>query len=192
MRPRSEWKHTTPSRPRRWEVLTRLVLDKQLTRGVEIGIFDGRTTFYLLRHCPELEMVGVDLFEPRPEKVKDWESGVDAHLSCPFDQYYKDIVETSEKEFPGRVTVIKGDSIFAASLFEDNYFDFIFVDADHSYTGVAGDIDAWAPKVKPNGYITGHDIHFNSVQMAVEEFFGDNYETHTNSVWTARKADCRI
>jgi predicted O-methyltransferase YrrM len=35
--------------------------------------------------------------------------------------------------------------------------DLIFLDADHSETGVLAELDVWAPKVRPNGVIAIHD-----------------------------------
>lgn len=35
--------------------------------------------------------------------------------------------------------------------------DLLFVDGDHSYESVVGDIDAWLPRVKPCGLIIFHD-----------------------------------
>ena len=36
-------------------------------------------------------------------------------------------------------------------------FDLVFLDGDHSLEGVAADIEAWWPKVKPGGWLGGHD-----------------------------------
>lgn len=35
--------------------------------------------------------------------------------------------------------------------------DMVFVDGDHHYNGVRGDITAWVPKVKPGGVMSFHD-----------------------------------
>ena len=49
----------------------------------------------------------------------------------------------------------RGQRRFALSL--DEYFDLVYIDADHTYESVKDDIAAWFPKVKPGGWITGHD-----------------------------------
>ncbi len=36
--------------------------------------------------------------------------------------------------------------------------DFVYLDADHSYTAVQNDIEAWLPLVRPGGIICGHDF----------------------------------
>jgi predicted O-methyltransferase YrrM len=50
------------------------------------------------------------------------------------------------------------DSQTSADLFPDEYFDFIFIDADHSYEAVIRDIESWWPKIKKGGMFAGDDF----------------------------------
>lgn len=43
------------------------------------------------------------------------------------------------------------------SQFPDGYFDFIYIDGDHSYKGAKGDLINFFPKVRVGGVIAGHD-----------------------------------
>lgn len=54
--------------------------------------------------------------------------------------------------------VVNSISWEAASGFQDGSLAYVFVDADHRYTGVAKDLEAWWPKVAPGGIICGHDF----------------------------------
>jgi hypothetical protein len=61
--------------------------------------------------------------------------------------------------------------------FPDDYFDWIYIDADHSFAGVLRDADAAANKVRPGGYLVFNDFaHCDSelgaygVHRAVVEF----------------------
>jgi len=83
------------------------------------------------------------------------------------------------------VKIVKMTSSEASKLFEDEYFDWIYIDADHSYEGVKKDISMWWPKLKKGGLFSGHDFdpsHNDSnyvkygVKRAVEEFFGENFK----------------
>ncbi len=56
------------------------------------------------------------------------------------------------------VVIHKMDSLEAAQQFPDNFFDWIYLDADHSYTGCAADLEAWFPKLKVGGVFAGHDF----------------------------------
>lgn len=57
-----------------------------------------------------------------------------------------------------KVTLIREFSSKAANFFDDEYFDFIYIDADHTYESVKTDLDAWYPKVKKGGILSGHDF----------------------------------
>lgn len=192
MLPRSEWKQRQPGRPRRYEVLREMVDRHGWTAGAELGMFDGRTSFYLLDHCPSLSMIGVDVFEPNPDKIGRWEFGEDAHMACPFNQYLAEIYKRVDRDYPERCTVIKGDTVYAASVVPDNSLDFIFCDSCHSYDHLLAEIRAWAPKIKDTGYFTGHDIFFETVELAVREAFGKDWEETTNHVWYAKKCDLKL
>ena len=49
-------------------------------------------------------------------------------------------------------------SIEAASLFSDEYFDWIYIDALHTYEGVRDDIQYYWPKLQQGGLFSGHDF----------------------------------
>jgi predicted O-methyltransferase YrrM len=49
------------------------------------------------------------------------------------------------------------DSVLASALFNQETVDLLLVDGDHSYEGVRRDIDAWVPKLRPDGKIFFHD-----------------------------------
>lgn len=73
---------------------------------------------------------------------------------------------------------IKGDSDSLISV-EDN-FDFIYIDADHSYEWVKKDLNNSLKKINKNGIIAGHDYEkneFPGCYKAVNEFcLENNYE----------------
>jgi predicted O-methyltransferase YrrM len=61
------------------------------------------------------------------------------------------------------------DSLDAVSLYDDASLDFVFIDGSHDYDSVCKDIDAWLPKVKPNGILAGHDYrYYEGVRRAVD------------------------
>ncbi len=69
--------------------------------------------------------------------------------------------------------------------FEDNSIDFIYIDGNHSYEDTKKDIELYLPKVKPNGYIAGHDYmeHFQGCIDAVKETVGEPDEIFRDYSW---------
>lgn len=58
-----------------------------------------------------------------------------------------------------QVKIHRNYSQNAAHLFPDDYFDWVYIDADHRYTAVHRDLDLFATKVKPGGYLVGDDYN---------------------------------
>jgi MMP 1-O-methyltransferase len=53
--------------------------------------------------------------------------------------------------------------------------DLLWIDGDHSYEGVATDLDDWAGLVRKGGLIAGHDYgHLESVRRAWDERIGES------------------
>ena len=76
----------------------------------------------------------------------------------------------------GNIVKHVGYSIDIAPSVDDGSLDFVYIDGAHDLDSVRADIAAWAPKVRPGGFIGGHDYHSNAgsdfhVQTAVDEFF---------------------
>lgn len=75
------------------------------------------------------------------------------------------------------------DMAFFNTLFEDGYFDMIFIDGDHSYEGVKEDLNNWWSKC--NTLFCGHDYMLTpttwngvvcGVKQAVDEFIVEREE----------------
>lgn len=72
-----------------------------------------------------------------------------------------------------------GNSKIMVPLFEDNKFDFIFIDGDHSYEGVKNDILVCWPKLKIGGIMAFHDYKWDGFndggpKKAIDGFFKDH------------------
>ena len=55
------------------------------------------------------------------------------------------------------VSLIIADSLAASGLFGDGSIDWVHLDARHDYASVKADIQAWLPKVKLGGWLSGDD-----------------------------------
>lgn len=113
-----------------------------------------------------------------------------AHLSDREDSIHFSVATDWNRVFGSARNAFKGDdTVFfvaamswqAASLFADQYFDWVFVDASHTYEDCMKDLKAWYPKVKSGGYLCGHDYVDNAmtqakgwgVKRAVDTFMSD-------------------
>lgn len=61
-----------------------------------------------------------------------------------------------------RVNIHKKLSTEASKDFKDNYFDWIYIDTDHSYQTTKAELQLYAPKVKKDGIISGHDYRMGN------------------------------
>jgi glycosyl transferase family 25 len=86
-------------------------------------------------------------------------------------QAFKDNISRSHYD----IGIIQKPSTEAANNYPDGSLEFVFIDANHDYEFVKQDIEAWLPKVKPGGYIGGHDYSgsdgHKGVVKAVDEAF---------------------
>jgi predicted O-methyltransferase YrrM len=64
----------------------------------------------------------------------------------------------------------------ASKEFPKNFFDFIYIDGDHSYKSVKQDISLWIGKLKKNGIMAGHDYNWPGVKQAVDEKFKNKFK----------------
>ena len=85
----------------------------------------------------------------------------------------------------GQVLISRGLSTDVVDEFDDNYFDWIYIDTDHGYQITYDELIAYLPKMKPDGVIAGHDYiigNWNShirygVMEAVSKFCNEhNFE----------------
>jgi len=187
----------------RAEVLMDLIKEVQAERVAEIGVGRGRTTRAVLEsNCSNIikEYWAVD-----PWNMKYSRDSCYNHPDWQTKGYIKD-QDFYDKEawdvykymcfFP-QLKIVRMTSVEASKLFyhykkyvNEKYFDLVFVDAEHDYESVKRDILTWAPLVKENGIMCGHDYasRERGVIKAVNEIYGeDNIEViHPGSVWAKR------
>ena len=91
------------------------------------------------------------------------------------------------KPYP-EILKLKGRSVAASRQFSNASVDFVYIDADHRYSAVKADILAWLPKVKPGGWIGGHDYRwrFKGVIRAVDEELGLPLRVFQDSSWLVK------
>lgn len=166
---------------RRWHVIGDLVSRFRLRVGAEIGTAEGRFADALLASCPHLCLWAVDDFAPGYVTWRgagyEWTAQDQARNRAAFDA-----VALRHKP---RLTLLEKRSLEAAAWLEPASLDFVFIDADHSYQAVRDDIAAWRTRLKPGGWLCGHDYDprkFPGVVAAVDDAF-PNAQKGMDFVW---------
>jgi len=116
----------------------------------EIGILEAQNFKRMIAHEPEIA-VAVDHWREDGVAARNDGGFTQETLDRFYENFKSDMVD---KSF---VKTYREYTVDAAKHFPDNYFDLIYIDADHSYEGCKADIEAWYPKVKKGGFIIGDD-----------------------------------
>lgn len=140
--------------------LVNLLRARKLERVCEIGTFKGGTLYLWCRlAAPDAHIISVDL--PGGQF-----GGGYSKRSLPLFQSFRQ---------PGqRLDCIRGDSHAAdiraefEKILGGGQLDFLFIDGDHSYSGVKQDFEFYSRFVKRGGVIAFHDIHHRPEQPTLE------------------------
>jgi len=135
-----------------WEAQYLYAVAQSAKQGiVEIGRFDGGSTFMLACANPDVPIASIDIAPKDDELLRDLftNHGVGGNVSL--------IVEDSQR----------GDFPDVAQP------DLVFVDGDHSEEGCRRDIENWFRRLAPGGHMVFHDSYLGGegVQAAISGFF---------------------
>jgi len=169
----------------RYRVIERFAKQNNWTHGLELGVWVGITTFWLMKNT-SVNMICVDTWEVQDDNPEyDWQ-----YNKKPVFQGGKLVRleefkhegqvwnhNANEKRFRNdaeqwgsRIKIIKGRS-----------------DSDHSYPFVKNEIQAYLPKLKSGGYSMGDDYNWTPVAQSVQEAFGEKHKVTGKDVWYAVK-----
>jgi len=126
--------------------------------GAEIGVAYAGNSFNLLNKFKNLNLYSIDPYVKYSDedKTSDSVEGENGNI------LYKIVSNTLKENFKERSFFIRANSNCLID-FQDEFFDFIFIDGDHSYEGVKRDFDLYKKLLSPRGYIAFHDIDPNHV-----------------------------
>jgi hypothetical protein len=119
-------------------------------KGVEIGTFKGEFSNEIMKNWNGT-LYMVDVWNAIEEGYEDASN----HGRFDIDIYGEAIKNI--KGYEDRAIMIRAKSEIASNLFQDESLDFVYIDANHAYDYVVQDIKLWYPKVKPGGFVMGHD-----------------------------------
>jgi hypothetical protein len=113
----------------------------------EIGVLNAETSLFFLEKFQNLTLVGIDPLIP-----DSMESSLIGDIK---------IIEENTKSYKSRWKFYQDYSFNIDSQFENEIFDFIFIDGDHTYDAVFQDFELYLPKVKKGGLVFMHDSRMN-------------------------------
>ena len=107
----------------------------------EVGVAEGSFSQRILKYA-------------RPDKL----FLVDAWASVRYGGLQSTVLDKlSEPIEAGQVEIRRGYSTEVLPTFEDNFFDWVFLDTDHTYATTRAELELCRTKVKQGGLICGHD-----------------------------------
>lgn len=147
---------------------------------LEVGTWMGRSWSAVALSLPERSTIFcVDDFWGKYAEPKEWTE----KNGWAFPRFTQTCAEVQEAKKFMAMGVLISDSVQAASQCRNAMFDVIFIDGDHREAGVRADLEAWLPKLKPEGIMCGHDIDDPGVRAGLK---GRNYTTapkERGSIW---------
>lgn len=140
---------------------------KEEIKIAEIGTYEGKNALSILGSCSKVHMTIIDSYESYSDKFTK-ENGKQ-FSSIEAEEF---IIQLNKRlsKFKDRYSMVREDSLYAASLFPDAFFDYVYIDGSHDYQSVCDDIKAWYPKVKRIGVLGGHDIWNPDVKQALLDY----------------------
>jgi SAM-dependent methyltransferase len=138
----------------------------------EIGVWKGGFSKKILDAVKPKELHLIDPWEFMPKYKKRWYGGKVARSQSEMNAMYSNV---RKKFMNDNITIHRSTSDKVVMSFKDNYFDFVYIDGDHSYEAVLKDLKDYFPKLKKGGILAGDDFYWGiteglPVRKAVKEF----------------------
>ena len=145
----------------------------------EIGVLHGQYTDRILAITNPRKLFLIDpwLFElyKTKQELEDQVSGLIGQDNR--DERYITVCKKFKREIvAGKVVIIRTKSSFACRLFDRHFFDWIYIDGDHTVAGALADLRNYVSLVKSGGFVAGDDFDRPpfGVTEAVEIFMQDD------------------
>ena len=125
----------------------------QNMRGIELGVARGKYSLRIHNYFDHFWCV---------DKWNDARHGLEEYNSLNKHIKNKNI---------SNITILREDFNSAVKLFEDNFFNFIFLDGyAKDKKQMRHNIDTWFKKLNPGGIFSGHDFQYPGVRQVADEF----------------------
>jgi len=123
-----------------------------LGRAVEVGVYQGKFSRHNLEHWLG-EYAAVDTWNYRNDTSDNDKNFKDQKTN---DANYE-LTRRNIAHAGRRARQVRLASLEAAATFPDGHFDWMYIDALHTYHALLRDLRAWWPKLRPGGLLSGDD-----------------------------------
>ena len=132
--------------------------------GIEIGTERGESAYQILEACPNVKKLYT--IDPYKE-YQNWNGVVEQENLDKF----KEIAKENLKVFGDRVEILEKTSKQVLEFFyNDDPYDFIFVDGSIEYDDLLFDYTNWYKRLKVGGLFMGHNYQMDNVRKALLDF----------------------
>lgn len=169
-----------------YKVFSGLINKNQFKIGVEVGVAHGGHSLTILEKTKVKKLYCIDPYK----HIKGYDDPMNISQKA-FDLLFIQ-AQNRLSHHASRVEFIRKPSKLAAQKIQEP-LDFVYLDGDHSYEGVATDLISWYCKIRIGGIIGGHDYNhpnFPGVKKATESFFfrfGYRINVGEGGVWWVKK-----
>lgn len=129
--------------------------------GAEIGVYKGKFTE---KFCQEgFKMFAIDNWLV-------WKGDPNNHQPQERQDFLYERAKSRLSHYKN-CSVIRKNSSDAVKDFKPGSLDFVYIDADHSFRGIADDIHEWFQIIRSGGVISGHDYNYTGSDQRAKESF---------------------
>lgn len=171
-----------PTFKKRGELGRILQSEKGFTIGIELGVQRGLYSKQILsdwNHCSQYHLV--DLWGHQENYIDVANVNQEEQ-----EKIYNEAIDNT-KQWKEKIHICRNYTTNCALTFDDEYFDFIYVDARHDFKGVFDDLVSYWPKLKVGGIMAGHDYVTNDFVKKTGQDWSKNYDGTIDTTGTVVK-----
>ena len=171
-----------------YHLLPNIINQHEYKIGCEVGVAYGGHSAAILNKTDVQKLFSIDPYLEYGDKTNNFlfRSALDkVTKQKSWDLLYLHVLDRLSS-FGSRSDLLRMTSLQAVEFFQKESFDFVFLDANHSFDSVMQDLHAWFDKIKSGGVFCGDDYEsarHPDVTRAVNHFF----KTKNITVYTNKK-----
>ena len=155
-----------------YDVIPSIIEKFGFNNFIEIGVAFAGHLDHILQNTSIQKAYGVDPYFLQQTSTDSFSYDSKNYDQKDYDNLYFFANERLAKHGK-RVELLRQASDIAQDRFVSESIDIVFIDAEHTYSGVKQDIEIWESKVRKGGVIAGHDYdhpNFPGVKNAIDEW----------------------